>query len=123
MEKGKSLADESMKNATTAGDALQGIVESSDKVMDMVRRVATATEEQSAASEEVSQTMEQITESINEHFVLAGEVEMSASNLSALGQEVIELTSHFKTEDGDSSPAKKIHDKTPGEAARVVMKA
>jgi methyl-accepting chemotaxis protein len=117
MEKGKTLAEESVNTATKAGDALQGIVESSDKVMDMVRRVATATEEQSAASEEVSQTMEHITETINEHFNLAGEVEKSASNLSVLGQEVIELTSHFKTGDGDSIPANKIHDRKPDETA------
>ncbi len=117
MEKGKSLAEESVDKAKKAGDALQGIVESSDKVMDMVRRVATATEEQSSASEEVSQTMDHITETINEHFGLAREVEKSASNLSVLGQQVIELTSHFKTGEGGSTPAKKIHDKTPGEAA------
>ncbi|NOZ69125.1 MAG: methyl-accepting chemotaxis protein, partial [Deferribacteres bacterium] len=68
MEKGETLAEESVANAARAGDSLQKIVESSDRVMDMVQRVAAATEEQSTASEDVSRNMEYISEIINEHF-------------------------------------------------------
>jgi methyl-accepting chemotaxis protein len=60
MEKGKLLTEDSMSRASRAGEALQKIVESSDISTDMVQRVASATEQQSAASEEVSQTMEHI---------------------------------------------------------------
>ncbi len=104
MEQGKLLAEESMSNAAKAGEALQKIVESSDSVTDIVRKVATATEEQSAASEEVSQTMEHINEIINEHCGLAEQVKKSAHNLSENAQKVIEETSFFKTgEDGAAS--------------------
>ncbi len=98
MEQGKSLAEESMSNAAKAGEALQKIVERSDSVTDIVHKVATATEEQSAAAEEVSQTMEHITEIINEHCGLAEQVEKSAHNLSEHARMVIEQISYFKTE-------------------------
>ncbi len=98
MAKGKSLAEESVTNATQAGDALQQIVESSDTVMDMVQRVATATEEQSSASEEVSHNMEDISMIISDQLEMAEEVEHSATHLSKLARKVLEQTSYFKTE-------------------------
>ncbi len=97
MEKGRKLAEDSVSTAWKAGEALQQIVESSDKAMDMVERVAAATEQQSSASEEVSQTMEQISEIISQHSGLAEEVEKSASNLAVLAQDVMAQTMHFKT--------------------------
>ena len=68
MGRGKDLAQESVDNASEAGVALQQIVESSDKVADMVQRVATATEEQSSAAEEVSRNMEDISGIIDDNF-------------------------------------------------------
>ncbi len=97
MEKGRKLAEDSVSTAWKAGEALQQIVENSDKAMDMVERVAAATEQQSSASEEVSQTMEQISEIISQHSGLAEEVEKSASNLAVLAQDVMAQTMHFKT--------------------------
>jgi methyl-accepting chemotaxis protein len=101
MEKGTILAQESVDKASRAGDALQKIVESSDSVMDIVQRVATATEEQSSAAEEVSQTMEHISGIISEHCGLAGDVEKSASSLSLQARKIMDQTAYFKT--GDSS--------------------
>jgi methyl-accepting chemotaxis protein len=114
MEQGKSLAEESMSNAAKAGDALQKIVESSDSITDIVHRVATATEEQSAAAEEVSQTMEHITEIINEHCGLAEQVEKSANNLSEHTRMVIEETSYFKTDSSDSNYAEDAKHRSDG---------
>ncbi|MEW6599973.1 MAG: methyl-accepting chemotaxis protein [Nitrospirota bacterium] len=103
MEKGTKLVDESVGKAEKAGEALQLIVTSSDKVMDIVQRVAAATEEQSSAAEEVSQTMEHISSIINHHCGLAREVEKAASNLSALANGILGQTNHFKTGDEDAS--------------------
>jgi methyl-accepting chemotaxis protein len=97
MDKGRELAGESVANAQKAGDALQQIVESSDRAMDMVQRVAAATEEQSSASEEVSSNMEHISEIIKDHFGLAEAVEKSASNLAELAQGMMTQTAHFRT--------------------------
>ena len=104
MERGNALVGESVAKAEKAGEALQKIVTSSNKVMDIVRNVAAATEEQSSAAEEVSQTMEHIASIINQHCGLAGEVEKSASNLADLARKVIAQTMYFKTGNGDVSP-------------------
>lgn len=112
MEKGKALAEESMSNATRAGEALQEIVDSSNTVMDMVQRVATATDEQSSASEEVSHHMEDISVIINENFRLAEKVEKSSWNLKALAREIIEQTSYFKTGSTDHVLTEKVHGRT-----------
>ncbi len=100
MDTGILLVQESVSNAWKAGEALQHIVESSDKATDMVQRVAAATEEQSSAAEEVSQTMEHISVIINQHSSLAEEVEKAASNLADLAQGVIVQTMYFKTGNG-----------------------
>lgn len=113
MEKGRVLAEESVNNATGAGEALQKIVESSNRVMDMVQRVAAATEEQSAAAEEVSQNMEYISSVINDHFRLAEEVQQSAQNLADLAQGVIEQTAFFKTRQRNSNTSGKLHEELP----------
>ncbi len=105
MERGRLLAEESVAKATKAGEALQQIVESSDKVMDIVQKVASATEQQSTASEEVSQNMDYITGIINDHFNLAEEVERSASDLTKLAQGVIAQTMYFKTKEQTSARA------------------
>ncbi|RJR20462.1 MAG: methyl-accepting chemotaxis protein, partial [Nitrospiraceae bacterium] len=94
MEKGTRLVEESVGKAEKAGEALHKIVTSSDKVMDIVQRVAAATEEQSSAAEEVSQSMEHITSIINQHCALAGEVEKAASNLAVFSQDVIGHARH-----------------------------
>ncbi len=96
MEKGKKLAEESVAHATQAGEALQQIVESSDRAMDMVQSIATATEEQSSASEEVSNSMEQISQIINENFKLSEEMKQSVTNLAFLAQEIMAQTSSFQ---------------------------
>ncbi len=97
MERGRLHAEESVASAKKAGEALQQIVESSDNVMDIVQKVASATEQQSSASEEVSRSMDYITGIINDHFSLAEEVERSSSDLSTLAQGVIAQTMYFKT--------------------------
>ena len=99
MNQGTALVEESVTNAQKAGDALQEIVESSDKVMEIVRRVVAATEEQSSAAAEVSRTMDHISSIINEHCNLAADVEKSASSLSSKAHQIIEQTSYFKTGD------------------------
>jgi methyl-accepting chemotaxis protein len=96
MEKGKKLAEESMVHAKKAGEALQQIVESSDRAMDMVQSIATATEEQSTASEEVSNSMEQISQIINGNFKLSEEMKQSVTDLAFLAQEIMAQTSSFR---------------------------
>ncbi len=114
MQKGKSLANEAVSTATQAGEALKKIVESSDTVMDMVQRIAAATEEQSSASEEVSRNMEHISGIINESFGLSEEVKKSAVELSSHAQAVKKQTMYFKTGD-NGTPVDESHNIKTGD--------
>ena len=60
MKKGSDEVDRGVGLAKEASASLDTIVTASTSAMDMVQRIAAATEEQSAASEEVSQNMEHI---------------------------------------------------------------
>ncbi len=60
MQRSTNAVSKSVEIARGAGDALQEIVSSSEQVMEMVQRIATATEQQSSAAEEVSQSMEHV---------------------------------------------------------------
>lgn len=99
------LAEKSVAEAQKAGEALQNIVNSSERVMGIVRRVAAATEEQSATAEEVSSTMEHISDIINDHCGLAGEVDKSASSLFLCSQRIKDKIMYFKTGSSNISPA------------------
>jgi len=96
MEKGTTLAEDTVANATKAGEALQQIVESSDRAMDMVQSIATAIEEQSAASEQVSNSMEQISQIINDNFKSSEVMKKSVTELAFLAQEIMAQTSSFR---------------------------
>jgi methyl-accepting chemotaxis protein len=105
MEQGKQLATQSVSNAKEAGENLQQIVNSSSTVMDMVQRIAAATEEQSTTSEEVSNNMEQISEVIKNNFRLSEEMKKALAGLSYLAQDVMVQTMYFKTADNETPAA------------------
>jgi methyl-accepting chemotaxis protein len=97
MQKGKSIADEAITTATDAGEALSTIVAGSQNVMEMVERIATATDEQSSASEEVSQTMENTAGVINQNFRLSEDVKKASGELVMLAKELKSQVNIFKT--------------------------
>jgi methyl-accepting chemotaxis protein len=104
MEKGKTLVEESVSNAEEAGKILAQIVENSNKVLDMVRGIATATEEQSAASEEITRNMEYIAGVIKDNFDLSENMKKAVADLAFLAQDVMVQTMHFKIKTNGSSP-------------------
>jgi methyl-accepting chemotaxis protein len=110
MEQGKQLATQSVSNAKEAGDNLQQIVNFSNTVMDMVQRIAAATEEQSTTSEEVSSNMEQISKVIKNNFRLSEEMKKALADLAFLAQDVMVQTMYFKTTDNRKPAAEKQPD-------------
>jgi methyl-accepting chemotaxis protein len=96
MQQGKSQADEAITTTSDAGNALMKIVASSENVMDMVHRIAAATEEQSSASEEVSQTMESTAAVINQTFAMADNIDRVADELVAVATKLKEQLDGFK---------------------------
>jgi methyl-accepting chemotaxis protein len=97
MEGGKAMADEAVNTATEAGRKLTEIVESSNVIVDVVHRIATSTEEQSAASEEVSQNMEQISAILSNTNKLSQNVQQTAFDLASLSEVISEHIRYFKT--------------------------
>ena len=65
MEKNQKEAENSEAVSKKALIALDDIVAATQKAMDMIHRIATATEEQSFASEEVAKSMENVTALVN----------------------------------------------------------
>ncbi len=66
MGKSRKDAEGGVSLAEEAGKALEEIVASTQKAMDMIQRIAAATDEQSATSEEISGNMETVTGHLNE---------------------------------------------------------
>ena len=105
MEKGRLIAEESVSQAREAGMALQQIVDSSNRVMNIVHEVTSVTDQQSTASAEVSRNMDYISKIVKDNFNLAEEVEKSASNLTDLARGVMAQTTFFKTGDNENISA------------------
>ena len=103
MEEGMLLAEESVTNASSAGEVLQQIVESSNKVMDMVQRIATATEQQSSTAEDVSRNMEDIAEIIKDNFTMSEELNQATFELAHSANEINTQAMRFKTKENDCS--------------------
>ncbi|MEN8263103.1 MAG: hypothetical protein ABFR82_06535 [Nitrospirota bacterium] len=79
------------------------IVSGSENVMDMVQRIAIATEEQSSAAEEVSQTMENTAEVINQNLQLSENVKKASGELVSLAKELKAQVGNFKTSSKDNT--------------------
>lgn len=97
MQQGKTVADEAIATTNDAGEALMRIVESSENAMDMVQRIAVATEEQSAAAEEVSQTMEQTVDILSQTNILSENVKSVAAQLISVAAQLKTQMKGFKS--------------------------
>ncbi|MDH4028420.1 MAG: methyl-accepting chemotaxis protein [Nitrospirota bacterium] len=97
MQEGEALANEAITSVSDAGQALQNIVRSSENVMDMVHRIAAATEEQSSAAEEVSQTMEHVAETIGQTFILAENIKNVSNELFSVATQLKDQVESYTT--------------------------
>jgi len=94
---GNAEVDKGMSLARSASQSLDDIVQSSNHVMDMIARIATATEEQSATSEEITKNMNTISEVIENSTQSANQVQEASHTLSQLSAEIQDKMSWFKT--------------------------
>jgi methyl-accepting chemotaxis protein len=93
MKQGTDAVNASVEKAANAGSALREIVGSSGEVMDMIQRIATATEEQSSMTEQVSQSMDVVANIVKDN---AGKVE----SLTELSAELLEIANRLQTQIG-----------------------
>ena len=96
MGKSRKDAEGGVSLAEEAGKALEEIVGATQKAMDMIQRIAAATEQQSAASEEISGNMESVTVHLNETVRMIGSARQIMDHLRQQGEKLDQSISWFK---------------------------
>jgi methyl-accepting chemotaxis protein len=111
MKRGSDEVDKGVGLAREASASLENIVAASTNAMDMVQRIAAATEEQSAASEEVTQTMESISGITKQFSASTQEIRVSVDQLHKLASGLKEVVAFFKTDTGTAMEAEALVNK------------
>jgi methyl-accepting chemotaxis protein len=96
MEAGIQEVDKGRELADRAGNSLGEIVQVSQKVMDMIQQIATATEEQSAAAEQISKNVEHISSVTKETATGAEQSATAAEELNRQAEGLQQMVSKFK---------------------------
>lgn len=81
----------------SVGEALQSIVEAVQRVRDQITQIATAVDEQSAASEEVARNIEKTSEIAQQMERMSGDVMNEVVGLARTAEELKNSTSGFRT--------------------------
>ena len=96
MEEGTKQVSAGIALADKAGASLQEIVTVSQKVTDMVTRIAAASEQQSKASEQISHNVEGISNVTNESAMGVQQIAQAADDLNRLTENLQTLVGRFK---------------------------
>jgi len=98
MKRGSEEVDKGVALAHEASSSLDTIVTASSKAMDMIHRIAAATEQQSAATDEVTQNMEGISSITRQSSSATEQIRASAVDMAKLASGLKEMTSWFGTQ-------------------------
>lgn len=96
MDAGTKEVAEGVNLANQAGESLHVIIGTVDSVNDMIRQIATATEEQSAASEHISMGIEEIARVTRETSEGSDQTAKASHELSRKATELRKLVGQFK---------------------------
>lgn len=96
MEKGQSMARESVIQAQRAGESLQAISASITSINDMNRQIASAAEEQSAVAEEINRNIHNISQTVDQTSVGSTQIAAASEQLSNLATLLQERLGQFK---------------------------
>ena len=96
MLKNTELAEETVKFANSAGDALQEITRSIETINQMNEQIATAAEEQSHVAEEINRNIVNINDIAQDTVNDSNQTAQSSIRLSELAIELKSLTARFK---------------------------
>lgn len=96
MSGGKAKVEDGVRSAEKAKESLDRIVGASERCLDMVRLIATATEQQSTAVEEVSTTMENIATVAKSNQSSVDQINIATNELSRMAGELKSLISWFR---------------------------
>jgi len=98
MESGTAQVAHGVENAGKAGQSLNQIVNSAQGVADMVRSIAAAAEEQSAASEQIAKNIESIAAVTREATEGTSQASQAAQSLSGKAETLLQLVGTFKVD-------------------------
>ena len=96
MNEGNNEVEAGVSLANEAGQALSQIVESSQKVMDMVMQIATSSEEQSTTSTEIAGNVEQISTLCKDNSSAASQTAGASEDLLNLATNLQQTVGRFK---------------------------
>jgi methyl-accepting chemotaxis protein len=97
VKKGNAEVEKGVGLAKSASEALDTIVKASTQVLDMIQRIAVATEQQSATAEEITKNMGTISQVTDESSESTNEIQQAAQTLAQLALEIQNSTAWFKT--------------------------
>jgi methyl-accepting chemotaxis protein len=96
MKNGSAEVDKGLDLSKAASQSLDSIVSASSNAMDMVQRIAAASEEQSAASEEITQNITNISSAIGHTTEAIDQVKDAASGLAKISSKIQKSIEWFK---------------------------
>jgi methyl-accepting chemotaxis protein len=96
MDQARSRVDRTASIAETSGEALERIVEQSTRIADMVRSIATASEQQSATSEEVTTSLGHISGLSRDITRQIGDANARIGDVRAMAHHLSELVEQFR---------------------------
>jgi len=96
MEKSNADAESGVRLAGDAAKSLDAIVSATNKAMDMIQRIAAATEQQSSASEEIARTLESINSHVTTTVTEVGEARKNMASLQDQAKELDRSIRWFK---------------------------
>ena len=96
IEEGTEEVNKGKEMANKAGESLREIIKASSKVLDDVKQVASASEEQSITAEQISKSVESISNISNESSDAIQQVASSADDLNKLTNNLQNLIRNFK---------------------------
>lgn len=99
MNEGKEEVTKGLEKAQKAGRSLERIIIQSEKVVDIVSQVATASEEQTSVSENISKSIETISNVTHQNATGVQEIARAADNLNSLTVNLQTLILKFKIDD------------------------
>ncbi len=98
MQNGKRKAEEGIQLAEKAKASLENIVRASERCLDMVQMIATATDEQSAAIDQVTTNMENIAIVSRSSQAAVEQMNQATEELARMASELRTLVSWFKVD-------------------------
>ncbi|MBE9527745.1 MAG: type IV pili methyl-accepting chemotaxis transducer N-terminal domain-containing protein [Proteobacteria bacterium] len=108
MSEGTEKVENGVKLANATEEALSQIVVGVQSVNDMVRQIATSTEEQSATSDEISRNMDTITEVASTSATSITEVTNTITGVAKLATELKGLVSRFTVDESGGAVQRSV---------------